>query len=110
VSRRAVLRLIDYSGTIKDAAEFFDYLKELGCGPRTKFQYQVNEKGEPRLVVEIPETAAVALERKERPPVRTKTQQAVHDRVEARKAAVAAGDVVPGHEKPVKGLKRRKKR
>jgi hypothetical protein len=41
--------------------------------------------------------------------VRTKTQQAVHDRVEASKAAVKAGEQVPGHENPVKGLKRKKK-
>jgi hypothetical protein len=109
VSRRAVLRLTDYSGTIKDAAEFFDYLKELGCGPRTRFQYQVDEEGNPRLVVELPEGAVHALERKQAPPVRTKTQQAIYDRVEARKAAVKAGEAVPGHEKPVKGLKRRKK-
>jgi hypothetical protein len=59
--------------------------------------------------VELPEKATQALERKQAPPVRTKTQQAVHDRVEARKAAVKAGEQVPGHENPVKGLKRKKK-
>lgn len=109
MSRRAVLRLTEYSETIKNAIEFFEYLKELGCGPNTRFQYQVDESGHPSLVAELPEGAVHALERKERPPVRTKTQQAVHDRVEARKVAVKAGEPVPGHEKPVKGLRRKKK-
>jgi hypothetical protein len=101
VSRRAVLRLTDFSSTIADGLAFLQYMQELGCGPRTRFQYQVDEHGKPCLVVELPEKAAVVIERKERSPVRTKTQQAVRDRVEARQAAVAAGEPVSGHEKPI---------
>lgn len=109
MSRRVVMRLTEFSGTVKDAADFFDYVKELGCGPRSRFQYQVDKDGHACLVVELPEGAAKVLERKQAPPVRTRTQQAVHDRLATRKAAVAAGEPVLGHEEPIKRLKRRKK-
>lgn len=111
MSRRVVLRLTEHSHNLGTVEEFLAKARDLGAGPRAKVLYQTHPDVGPVLVVELPASAAAVLERKERPPVLTKTQQAVKDRREARQAAIAAGQTVPGHEPPVvrKRLKKRKK-
>lgn len=120
MSRRVVLRLnvkeledgkVDFFQYLETLEEGLAQARELGAGPRAKVRFKRHPDIGPVLVVELPASATAALERKERPPVLTKTQQAVRDRREARQAAIAAGEQVPGHEPPVvrKRLKKRKK-
>lgn len=111
---RAVLRLTEYTETIERMEAFLAQARELGAGPRTKVTYMVDAKGNPVLVIELPERAADAFEKASRPKVRTKAQQAVADQREARLRAIKANEPVPGHVKPVarngKIIVRRKKK
>lgn len=106
MSRRVVLRLTEYSETIQAFEDFLATARAAGAGPRSRVREAQDEDGNRCFYIELPEAASAALERKERPAVRTKTQQAVRDQTERRKAAIAAGDTVPGHVPPV--VKKRK--
>lgn len=110
MGRRVVLRLNEHTQHFGTVEQFLADAKELGAGPRAKVVYAHHPEVGPVLIVELPASAAVALERKERPPALTKTQQAVKDQRESRNAAIAAGEQVPGHEPPVVRKKRLKKR
>lgn len=110
MSRRVVLRLNEHTQHFSTVEKFLSDAKELGAGPRARVLYAVHPKHGPVLIVELPESASVAIERKEQPPVLSKTQQAVRDQREARKTAVAAGEQVPGHVEPVVKRKRLKRR
>lgn len=95
------MRLTDFSENIGTVQAFLDQARNHGAGPRAKITYAVDSNGIPCFYIELPESAVAALARKERPPVRTKAQQAVRDQVEARLAAVKAESPVPGHVPPV---------
>lgn len=122
MSHRVVMR---FNVKVLDtgAADYYQYLetletaiaqaKQLGAGPRAKVHQMDTVDGETALVIELPERLAEARVARPRPVVRTKAQQAIADRREARDAALRDGEQVPGHEPPLakrgKVLKKRRK-
>lgn len=101
MSRRVVMRLSKWSQDIETVEKFFAQAKELGAGPRARMNYAVAADGTPCFYIELPEKAAEALEKRQRPKQPTKAQQAVKEQLEARQNAVRAGKPVPGHVAPV---------
>lgn len=94
---RVVLRLSEYSMTLKSFQEFLDTCGVLGLGPRGKIVYSEDSEGHPCLVANLPEKAAEALEKERRLKTPTKVQTAVRDQLQGRREAVKAGNPLPGH-------------
>lgn len=101
MSRRVVMRLSKWSQDIETVEKFLAQAKELGAGPKARLNYAVDANGVPCFYVELPEKAAEALEKRQRPRQPTKAQQAVREQLEARQKAVKAGKPVSGHVPPV---------
>lgn len=101
MSRRAVMRLNQWTQDIKTVRELLDQAEANGAGPRSKLVYAVDSDGHPCFYIDLPDRATEALEKRKRPKPKTKAQQAVTEQLEARKRAVEAGEKVPGHVAPV---------
>lgn len=108
------MRLSKWTQNVETMEQFLHQVRELGAGPRAVVNYAVDAQGIPCLYVELPEKAAEALERRQRPKPPTKAQKAVRDQLESRQKAVRSGQPVPGHVAPVardgKVLRIRKKK
>ena len=101
MSKRVVMRLTDWSQDVGNVRKFLDQVEALGAGPRSKIHYAVDAGNHPCFYVVLPEKAAEALERKQKPKPPTKAQLAVEAARKAREEAVKSGAPVPGHVKPV---------
>lgn len=105
MSQRLVLRLTDYSQTVDSYEEFFRSARSMGVVGKAKVQYAVDSGGHPIAYIELPAWAPVAVQK---PPQRTKRQQATRDRTEARRREVAAEKPAAAPAKRP-GLRRKKK-
>jgi hypothetical protein len=95
------MRLTKWSQDLGNVEKFLAHAKELGAGPRAKLMYAVDADGHPCFYVELPEKAAEALDRKQRPRTPSKAKQAVEKQLTARKEAVKVGNPVSGYVPPV---------
>lgn len=101
MSQRVVMHLTQWSQNIQTVQEFLNYALEAGAGPRSKVVYAVDADGRPCFYVDLPAGAAEAMKRRTRTKEPTKAQKAVREQLEARQAAVEAGERVSGHVPPV---------
>jgi hypothetical protein len=100
VSKRVVMRLTNWSQDIGNVEAFLERAKSLGCGPRAKINYAVDQHGHPCFYIVLPEEASKALERQRKPKAPSKAQQVVQAQLKAREKAVKSGEPVPGYVKP----------